>query len=99
MFEQYLMFAAIFGIAKKVQKDFEKLYPNMLQEYSGNYSYSDIIFIHSFAHIGVSSAQSRANAYSGRWRRIFFRRPAVAVHLEEAAGGRWLSLKNDRYSS
>jgi len=73
LFEEYLMFAQMMGIAKKVAKDFEKLYPDVIQDYNNkhNYSYSDIMFIHTFSTIGMKkavaakSAAEAARSYSG----------------------------------
>ena len=44
LFEEYLMYAQIFGIAKKVRKDFEKLYPDMIEQTSIR-SYNDLDYI------------------------------------------------------
>lgn len=74
LFEEYLMFAQMMGIAKKVAKDFEKLYPDVIQDYNNryNYSYSDIMFLHTFSTVSMrrvitakSAAESRASSYSG----------------------------------
>ncbi len=65
LFDEYLMFASIFGIADKVAKQFKDLYPDVIQNY--DFDYDDIIFIHSFSYNGVhaaSLAQSRAQSYS-----------------------------------
>jgi len=63
LWEEYLMYAQIFGIAKKVAKEFKKLYPDVItDEY-----YNDIIFIHTISTNGVqaaSAARSRAESYS-----------------------------------
>jgi len=63
LWEEYLIYAQIFGIAKKVAKEFKELYPDVItDEY-----YNDIIFIHSISYSGVSaasSAKSRAESYS-----------------------------------
>lgn len=64
LWEGYLMYAQIFGIAKKVAKEFKDLYPDVItDEY-----YNDIIFIHTISYNGVhaaSMAQERARSYSG----------------------------------
>ena len=65
LFEQYLMFAQILGIAKKVASQFKKLYPEIIENY--NYDYDDIILLHSISNSGISKAQSaksRAESYS-----------------------------------
>ena len=63
LFDEYLMYAQIFGIAKKVAKEFKKLYPDVI---SDEY-YDDIIFIHTISYRGVNaatSARERAENYS-----------------------------------
>ena len=69
MWEYYLMYAQIFGIADKVAKQFKKLYPEVIEQYEERYGYNftDYMFIHSISTSGMSSAISsrdRANAYS-----------------------------------
>ena len=63
LWEEYLMYAQIFGIAKKVAKEFKNLYPDIItDEY-----YNDVIFIHTISYDGVSAAttaKSRAESYS-----------------------------------
>jgi len=63
LWEEYLMYAQIFGIAKKVAKEFKKLYPDVItEEY-----YNDVIFIHNISYSGVNAAsvaKSRAESYS-----------------------------------
>lgn len=63
LWEEYLMFAQIFGIAEKVAKEFKKLYPDVItDEY-----YDNVIFIHNISYAGVqaaSSARSAAESYS-----------------------------------
>lgn len=73
LFEQYLMFAQILGIAKKVASQFKKLYPEVIENY--NYDYDDIFLIYAISSSGISSAntaKSRAESYSSGGRRIFF---------------------------
>ena len=65
LYDEYLMFASIFGIANKVAKQFKELYPDYIENY--NFDYDDIIFINTFSTSGVnaaSSARSRAESYS-----------------------------------
>jgi len=63
LWEYYLMYAQIFGIAKKVAAEFKRLYPDVItDEY-----YNNVVFVHSFSNTGVSaasSAKSRAESYS-----------------------------------
>ena len=63
LWEEYLMYAQIFGIAKEVAKEFKKLYPDIITEEV----YNDVIFIHTISYSGVSAAttaKQRAQSYS-----------------------------------
>lgn len=63
LWEEYLMYAQIFGIAKKVAKEFKKLYPDVITDET----FDDIMFIHTISYQGVSAAstaRSRAESYS-----------------------------------
>ncbi len=63
LWEYYLIYAQIFGIAKEVAKEFREMYPDVITE---DY-YNDIIFIHTISYNGVNSAstaKSRAESYS-----------------------------------
>ena len=66
LFEEYLIYAQMMGIAKEVAKQFKDLYPNIIEQ--SNYgSYDNIIFVHMCATHGVSqasAAQARAQSYS-----------------------------------
>lgn len=66
LWEEYLMFAQIFGIAEEVAKQFKKLYPQVLEQ-QGNYNYDTFIFINHISYSGMqsaSTAQARAQSYS-----------------------------------
>lgn len=66
LFEEYLIFAQMLGIAKTVAKEFKDLYPTIIEE-SSFYSYDNIIFIQACAYRGVShatAAKTRAESYS-----------------------------------
>lgn len=66
LFEDYLIYAQLMGIAKKVAKQFKDLYPEIIEQ--SNFStYDNILFIHMCASHGVSAAttaKSRAESYS-----------------------------------
>ena len=64
LFEDYLIFAQMMGIAKQVSKQFKELYPDMIEQ--TNYgSYDNIIYINYCSSRGVASANSaRAAAQS-----------------------------------
>ena len=63
MWEEYLMFAQIFGIAEQVAKDFKKIYPDEITDLSINQA----IFINNISYRGMTkaiSARDRARSYS-----------------------------------
>lgn len=67
MWEYYLIYAQILGIADKVAKQFKKLYPEIIENMEYGYTYGDIMFIHMISHSGMRSAttsQQRAQSYS-----------------------------------
>ena len=65
IWDEYLMFAYLFGMADKVSKQLKNLYPEVIQEY--NYDYDTLIMISNISNSGVSaasSARSAAESYS-----------------------------------
>ena len=63
LLNKYLMYAQMFGIAKKVAKEFKQLYPDVITDAS----YDQVIFIHDFSTTSVNAAttaRSRAESYS-----------------------------------
>lgn len=68
LWNEYLMYAQIFGIADEVAKQFKKLYPEVIADMDRvGYSYNDIIFIHAMSNHGMKSAsdaRTRAQSYS-----------------------------------
>lgn len=67
LWEYYLIYAQILGIADKVAKQFEKLYPEILENNEYGYSYNDFVFIRSISYSAVSTAKTskaRAESYS-----------------------------------
>ena len=64
LFEEYLIFAQMLGIAKQVSKQFKELYPDLIEQ--TNYgSYDNIVYINYVSSRGISSASSaRAAAQS-----------------------------------
>ena len=66
LFEEYLVFAQMLGIAKKVAKQFKDLYPHLIEE-SSFYSYDYILFVHTYSYTGIhaaNTAKARAQSYS-----------------------------------
>ncbi len=68
LWEYYLIYAQILGIADKVAKQFEKLYPELLEDTYNKVgcSFTDFVFINSLAHTSMHAAISsrqRAQSY------------------------------------
>lgn len=66
LFEEYLIFAQMLGIAKHVAKEFKDLYPEIIEQ-SHFTSYDYIIFINMTSSNGISAAntaKARAESYS-----------------------------------
>lgn len=62
LWQEYLIFAQIFGIAEKVAKDFKDIYPDIIPD---NYI-DDLDFVYFVSYSGMnsaSSAKSRAESY------------------------------------
>lgn len=64
LFEEYLIYAQIFGIAKKVASQFKKLYPDLVEK--SKYSYNEIIFIDTISHKSIKNAQSAEKSARAR---------------------------------
>lgn len=63
LWEDYLIFGQLFGIADKVAKDFKDIYPDVITEDM----YTDIVFVNYFSYhamVDTASAKSRAESYS-----------------------------------
>ena len=54
LWQEYLMFAQMFGVAKQVAKQFKKLYPDVITDYD----YNSMLFIYSFSSSSMSSYTS-----------------------------------------
>ena len=66
LFEEYLIYAQMMGIAKEVAKQFKELYPEIIEQ--SNYgSYDNIVFVYMCTTHGITqanSAKARAESYS-----------------------------------
>ena len=63
LWEEYLMYAQIFGVADKVAKQFKKLYPDVITDYD----YESVIFVRTISYSGMNSAHKaleRARSYN-----------------------------------
>lgn len=69
LWNEYLMYAQIFGIAEEVAAQFKKLYPEVIEDMERyGYNYNDVYFIHMITTDGMKSAsvaRQRAESYSG----------------------------------
>lgn len=63
LFEEYLIFAQIMGIAKKVSKQFKDIYPQIIQQ-SNFVSYDSVMFINTSLDKGIYTARERISGYS-----------------------------------
>ena len=67
LWDEYLMFAYIFGMANKVAKQLKDLYPEVLNDPNVNIDYSTLMYIDHMSYNSVhaaSVARSRAESYS-----------------------------------
>lgn len=69
LWDEYLMFAYIFGIADKVAEQFKNLYPEILNNHNNQYyyDYSTLLYISHISNRSVSaasSARAKAQSYS-----------------------------------
>ena len=69
LWDEYLMFAYLFGMAEKVAKQFKNLYPEIVQEMEArNIDYGTFVYINNLSTSTVhaaSAARSAAENYSG----------------------------------
>ena len=68
LWDEYLMFAYLFGIADKVAKQFKNLYPEVIEQMeNANIDYNTLIFVNNLSSSSVyaaTSARSAAENYS-----------------------------------
>ena len=69
LWDEYLTFAYLFGMADKVAKQFKDLYPEVVREMeANNLDYGTFIYINSLSNRTVhaaSAARQAAESYSG----------------------------------
>ncbi len=69
LWDEYLMFAYLFGIADKVAKQFKDLYPEIIEQMeNSNFDYNTFVFVNHLSNSSfsaASSARSAAQSYSG----------------------------------
>ena len=64
LWQEYLMFAQIFGIASKVAKEFKELYPEYLENFEDQYS--DILILNTFSYRSVGQVSKAYHAAQAR---------------------------------
>lgn len=68
LWNEYLMYAQIFGIADKVMERFKNLYPEIIEDMNNyNLDFDTFVFVHDVSRSGVkaaSDARSAAQSYS-----------------------------------
>lgn len=67
IWEYYLIYAQILGIAKEVSSQFKKLYPELIENSEYSLNYTQIVWINNITRSSINSASSardRANSYS-----------------------------------
>ena len=63
LWDEYLMFAYLFGIADKVAKQFKNMYPEIMDQMEmQNFDYDTLIFVNHISTRSVSAASSARNA-------------------------------------
>ena len=62
IWDEYLMFAYLFGIADKVAKQLKNLYPEVLEQPENNFNYDTLIFLNNISTSSVHAATSAASA-------------------------------------
>ena len=65
LFEEYLVYAQMLGIAKKVSKQFKDLYPELIEQSNFN-TFDSIVFINYCSNIGIKSARNAKSAAKAR---------------------------------
>lgn len=69
LWDEYLMFAYLFGMADKVAKQFKNLYPEIIEKMeNANFDYNTFVFIDHISTSSVSAAshaRAAAESYSG----------------------------------
>ena len=63
LWNEYLMYAQIFGIASQVMKKFKDLYPEIMEDMNNyNFNYNTFVFVDSVSSSGVSAASAARQA-------------------------------------
>lgn len=62
LWQDYLIYAQMFGIAKRVAEQFKKMYPEIIEQTNYNFDFDTVVFINDFSRVAVSSANAARSA-------------------------------------
>lgn len=62
LWQDYLIYAQMFGIAKRVAEQFKKMYPEIIEQTNYNFDFDTVVFINNFSRSAVSSANAARSA-------------------------------------
>ena len=68
LWQDYLIYAQMFGIAKRVAEQFKKMYPEIIEQTNYNFDFDTVVFINDFSRSAVSSANAARSAAMERAR-------------------------------
>lgn len=66
LWNEYLVFAQVLGIADKVAKEFEKVYPNYIEDMNMSYTMNDLHIINHMSRNAMHSARAAHSAHIQR---------------------------------
>ena len=62
LWDEYLMYAQIFGIAKEVAKQFKKLYPEIIENSNYGFDYDTFMFVNTMSNTSMTYASSYSSS-------------------------------------
>ena len=65
LWDEYLMYAQIFGIAKEVAKQFKKLYPEIIENSNYGFDYDTFMFVNTISNTSMTYASSYSSSGGG----------------------------------
>lgn len=65
LWDEYLMYAQIFGIAKEVAKQFKKLYPEIIENTDYDFDYDTFIFVNAISNTSMTTVTSYSSSGGG----------------------------------
>ena len=93
VWKQYMILAAVLGIAEKVAKNFEKLFPALMEQYSRQTNmYDAVTTYYIMRSIDQTSGSMMASVMKRQDERDAARRAAEAAHRRSSGGGGSISF-------